>query len=184
MSEIIDQQPLFPEEKPLANAQLAEVKTEQFQLKYAGFWTRFWAYIIDLIVVAALAGILLKPAFRITGMEISNPVFLIFSPYKIAALVLFLAYFAVMTKVFHQTIGKMILGIRVEAKDAKPLDWGTILFREVVGRFISKMIVLPYLFVAITPKKEALHDLFADTVVVHENSYEKVSELPSPASSQ
>ena len=27
------------------------VQTEHFRAKYAGFWTRFWAYAIDLLVL-------------------------------------------------------------------------------------------------------------------------------------
>ena len=65
------------------------------------------------------------------------------------------------------------MGIRVVAKDGGKLTWGAVIFREVIGRFISKMLVIPYLLVLFMPKKEALHDLFADTVVEHEYSYEK-----------
>lgn len=50
---------------------------------------------------------------------------------------------------------------------------GAILFREVFGRFISKMLVIPYLLVLFMPKKEALHDVFAETVVEYEHVYEK-----------
>ena len=53
------------------------------------------------------------------------------------------------------------------------LHGSTVIFREVIGRFISKMLVIPYLLVIFMPKKEALHDLFADTYVVHEHAYEK-----------
>ena len=55
------------------------------------------------------------------------------------------------------------------------LTWSTIIFREVIGRFISKLLVIPYLLVAFTPKKEALHDIFADTYVIHEDAYRKKS---------
>ncbi|MFS0574857.1 RDD family protein [Sporosarcina sp. 179-K 3D1 HS] len=184
MSEYIEQRPFESEEGQLPDEPDKTMETGRFHLKYAGFWTRFWAYIIDLVVVSAISGILLKPIFHMVDGEISNPPFLIFSPYKIAVLALFLIYFACMTKYFRQTIGKMVLGIRVETKDGHPLDWGTVFFREVIGRFISKMIWIPYLLVVLTPKKEALHDLFADTVVVHEDSYEKVEEIPVPAGSQ
>ncbi|MHC8517344.1 RDD family protein [Sporosarcina sp. ITBMC105] len=149
------------------------VQTERFRKQYAGFWTRFWAYVIDLLIVSAISGIIIKPIFRVVDATISNPPFLLFSPYKIIVLVLFLAYFTVMTKIFSQTIGKMIIGIKVVRKDGEKLTWGTVLFREGIGRFISKLLLLPYLLVIFMPKKEALHDLFADTIVIHEQSYEK-----------
>ncbi|MEK5037898.1 RDD family protein [Sporosarcina sp. FSL K6-3457] len=175
MSEYIEQPPNLPEQ-PIAVKSVVDSSTSQtahFRLKYVGFWTRFWAYTIDLLVLYAISGILIKPIFRVVGTDISNPSFLLFSPYKVAALLLLLLYFALMTKFFGQTVGKMILGIRVVAKNGAPLTWGAILFREVFGRFISKMLVIPYLLVLFMPKKEALHDVFAETVVEYEHVYEK-----------
>ena len=78
-----------------------------------------------------------------------------------------------MTKYFQQTVGKMIMGIKVISQQEEQLTWNTIIFREVIGRFISKTLLIPYLFVVFMPKKESLHDLFADTYVVHERTYEK-----------
>lgn len=149
------------------------IKTEQFRPKFAGFWTRFWAYVIDLMMVSAVSGIFIKPIFRVFDIKIANPSFLLFSSYKVVIFILFLTYFALMTKFFSQTIGKMIMGIKVVQKDGGKLSWGTILFREVIGRFISKLLTLPYLLVIFMPKKEALHDFFADTFVIHEQSYVK-----------
>lgn len=149
------------------------IRTERFRLKYAGFWTRFWAYVIDLLIVSSISGIFIKPIFRVLDLKISNPSFLLFSPYKVTLLILFLVYFALMTKFAGQTVGKMILGIKVVRQDGGDLTWGTILFREVIGRFISKLLTLPYLLVLFMPKKEALHDLFADTYVVHEQAFER-----------
>ena len=175
MSEYIEQPPHLPEQpvmvKPTGDYET--VKLEHFRPKYAGFWTRFWAFTIDLLVLYAISGILIKPIFRVVGIDISNPSFLLFSPYKVTALLLLFLYFALMTKFMGQTVGKMIMGIRVVAKNGAPLTWGTILFREVFGRFISKTLVVPYLLVLFMPKKEALHDVFADTVVEHESTYEK-----------
>ncbi len=175
MSEYIKQPPHLPEQpvtvKP--TVEYETVQTEHFRPMYAGFWARFWAFTIDLLVLYAISGILIKPVFRVVGIDISNPSFLLFSPYKVTALLLLFVYFALMTKLMGQTVGKMIMGIRVVAKNGEPLTWGAILFREVFGRFISKMLVVPYLLVLFMPKKEALHDVFADTVVEYESTYEK-----------
>lgn len=153
--------------------QYERVITESYRLKYAGFWIRFWAYLIDLIIIGSISGIVIKPIFRVMDVEITNPSFLFFSPYKIVSLLLLLIYFTLMTKWFKQTVGKMIMGIRVESMNGKPLTWGQLIFREVFGRFISKTLLIPYLLVIFMPKKEALHDIFADTVVVHEKVYEQ-----------
>ncbi|REB06645.1 RDD family protein [Sporosarcina sp. BI001-red] len=143
--------------------------------KPAGFWIRFWAYLIDIIIVGAISGLLVKPIFRVIDYPIKDPIFLLYSPYKLIMLVLLLSYFLLMTKFFSQTAGKMIMGIRVVKKSGGELGWGSLLFREVVGRYISKTLLIPYLLVMFTPRKEALHDLFADTEVIHEQVYEKLN---------
>lgn len=175
MSEYIERQPGLTD-KTYAAGQTSDyetVETEHFHAKFAGFWIRLWAYTIDLVVLSAISGIIIKPIFRIAGWEITNPSFFLFSPYKITVLMLLLLYFTLMTKYLQQTVGKMIMGIRVASKDGGELTWGAVIFREVIGRFISKMLLIPYLLVLFMPKKEALHDLFADTIVEHEYSYEK-----------
>ncbi len=179
MSEYIEQQPNLAEGSVVTSPvpDYETVQTEHFRAKYAGFWTRFWAYTIDLIVLSAISGIIIKPIFRVMDIEITNPAFLLFSAYKVTILLLLLLYFMLLTKYFGQTVGKMIMGIRVVSKDGGQLTWGAVIFREVLGRFISKMLVIPYLLVLFMPKKEALHDVFANTVVEYEHSYEKEIQI-------
>ncbi|WP_186670042.1 RDD family protein [Sporosarcina sp. BP05] len=175
MSEHIEQQPNLTGNSTTATPvpDYETIQAEHYRAKYAGFWTRLWAYAIDLLVLSAISGIIIKPIFRVAGWEITNPPFFLFSSYKVTLLILLLLYFTLMTKYLQQTVGKMIMGIRVAAKGGGKLTWGSVIFREVFGRFISKMLVIPYLLVLFMPRKEALHDLFADTVVEHEHSYEK-----------
>ena len=175
MSEHIENQ-LTPAKYPaeLERSPLySTVETDRFRPKFAGFWIRFWAYSIDLLVIYALSGLLIKPIFRVFDISVSSPLFLLFNTYKFTELILFLVYFTLMTKYLHQTVGKMILGIKVVSKDGEQLSWGTVVFREVFGRFISKMLLFPYLLPIFMPNKEALHDLFADTHVIFESVYEK-----------
>lgn len=167
-NEVLNEDLVHPVESPVMNIEKA-----QFQPKLAGFWVRFWAYMIDLIVLASLGGLMIKPIFRIIDLPITNPPFILFSSYKLTMLIIALLYFLLMTKFFQQTIGKMVLGIKVVTKKEEVLSWDLLIFREVIGRFISKTLVLPYVLVAFMPQKEALHDIFAGTYVVHESIYEK-----------
>lgn len=173
----IQENPIVGESpKIYENPKNSLVDSDVFHHKFAGFWTRFWAYTIDLIVLYAISGIFIKPIYRAADLAISNPVFLFFSPYKITILIVFLLYFTLMTKFFQQTIGKMVMGVKVVSQTGERLTWSALIFREVIGRFISKLLLLPYLLIVFMPKKEALHDIFADTIVVHENAYEKNSQ--------
>ena len=83
-----------------------------------------------------------------------------------------------MTKLCNQTVGKMIFGIRVISKDGAKLKWSTVIFREWIGRLISIIpFNIPYFVVAFTPKKQAIHDFIADTLVIHEGAYDKKEKV-------
>ncbi|MDF2067885.1 RDD family protein [Bacillus sp. Cr_A10] len=150
--------------------------TDQFEHKAAGFWIRFWAYVADLLVLASIGMLLIKPIFRLLSLEINDPTW--YAPFTLITSIIFYAYFVLMTKFFNQTVGKMIFGIKVITKDREKLKWSTVLFREWVGRIISVIpLNIPYLAVAFTPKKQAIHDFIADTLVVHEAVYDKTQKV-------
>lgn len=134
-------------------------------IRFAGFWMRFWAYLLDLIVIGSIERLIINPLFRI--FEIPVMEFNMFAPISIASAIIFYLYFVLMTKYFHQTLGKMVFGLKVIDLKSDKLSWGTILFREWIGRFISATIVIGYIVVAFLPKKQGLHDLFTDTSVIH-----------------
>ena len=142
-----------------------------YERKPAGFWVRFWAYLIDLLVITALTSILVKPVFALIGLETSSVPW--YAPYAILSALIFYGYFVLMTKFFRQTVGKMIMGIRVVSLKTDDLSWMTLLFREWIGRFISVTIWPLYWIVGFTPLKQGIHDYIADTTVVHEESFRK-----------
>src|SRR5690625_7423831 len=75
----------------------------------------------------------------------------------ILALVVYYLYFAVMTKLFQQTLGKMIFGIKVIQQENQTLTWTDIFYREVVGRILHNVfffLKLMYLVVAFTDEKQ------------------------------
>jgi len=134
----------------------------------AGFWMRFWAYLTDVIIVFSLNGVILQLATLIKAEQVMISYWTLSS---IIAAITFFVYFAVMTKVYGQTIGKMIFGIKViHEDDTEDLAWSDIIFREVIGRFIYKSFILLnllYVVVAFNKDKQGLHDLFGETRVVH-----------------
>lgn len=134
-------------------------------IRFAGFWMRFWAYLLDLIVIGSIERLIINPLFRF--LEIPLVEFNMFAPISIASAIIFYLYFVLMTKYFNQTLGKMVFGLKVIDLKSEKLSWGTILFREWIGRFISATIVVGYIVIAFLPKKQGIHDLFTDTSVIH-----------------
>lgn len=142
-----------------------------FTRKSAGFWIRFFAYSVDVLLIWAVCKLLIVGSvFRLFGID--QAMIWMFSAKAVASAVLFYVYFVLMTKWCGQTLGKMIFGLRVVSDKQQHLTWTTVLIREWIGRYISVTIKLLYLVVAFTPKHQAIHDLLADTRVVYENSYE------------
>ncbi|EKN65101.1 RDD domain-containing protein [Neobacillus bataviensis LMG 21833] len=138
---------------------------QESPIRYAGFWMRFWAYLLDLIVVGSIERLLINPFFR--ALDISLSEFNMFAPISIASAVIFYLYFVLMTKYFRQTLGKMVFGLKVIDLKNDEMSWGTIIYREWIGRFISATVIIGYIIVAFLPKKQGLHDIFTDTTVIH-----------------
>src|SRR5699024_12067538 len=68
--------------------------------------------------------------------------------------IIYFAYFALMTRYFQQTAGKMIFGLKVISTDNKKPVWSDIFFREVVGRFIYNLFtVLKLLYIIVGDRK-------------------------------
>ena len=149
----------FVQDHKLRNAQ---------EVKYAGFWMRFWAYLLDLLVIGSINGIVVYPIFRSLNLSLNDAN--MFAPVSIVTAIIFYAYFVLMTRFFGQTLGKMVFGLRVISLNDQSLSWGAIMFREWIGRFISGTIIIFYVSVGFLPKKQGIHDLFADTTVIHERS--------------
>lgn len=173
-----DQDTLLPENEEVSDKQLNQIedesKSDQIStfnhastpIKYAGFWMRFWAYLLDIVVIGSLNRIIVYPILRLLDVSLNDAS--IFAPVSILTAVIFYLYFVLMTRFFGQTLGKMVFGLKVISLKDEKLKWSTILFREWIGRFISGSILLLYFIVGFLPKKQGIHDLFADTTVVHE----------------
>lgn len=137
-------------------------------LQSAGFWMRLWAYTVDIFIVWCINGIILSPLkFVNDGAPIDIGMWSLAA--IISTLVLY-GYFILMTKFFNQTLGKMIFGLKVIRKDMQSLKWNDLLFREVIGRFLYRVmsiLSLLYIIVAFDPLKQGIHDMIGDTRVVH-----------------
>ena len=140
-----------------AHTDAAEKTLMSKEPDYAGFWIRFWAYLLDLVVIASINGILIYPIFRLTDLPMDEGS--IFAPLSIVTAIVFYAYFVLMTKYFRQTLGKMVFGLKVTTLENSKLSWSTVLFREWIGRFISGTVFILYIVVGFLPKKQGIHDL-------------------------
>ncbi len=137
---------------------------------YAGFWIRVLAYIIDTIILALVGGVL-GAMFGISMLGFSS---VLSDPtggaellMNLVSIIIGVAYFAVMeSSTWQATLGKKALGLVVT-----DVSGNRISLMRGVGRYFAKIIsaiilLIGFIMVAFTERKQGLHDIIAGTLVL------------------
>ena len=138
---------------------------------YAGFWKRFFAYLIDGIIINFLMFLVViwglgKSAAMNDPTAMMSSISLYFFGYYLVVWM----YFALLESSSKQaTIGKRALGIKVTDLAGQPLSFMHAAGRQLAGVVSSMTFLIGYLMAAITGRKQALHDMIASAVVVNKN---------------
>jgi uncharacterized RDD family membrane protein YckC len=129
---------------------------------YAGFWLRFVASIIDLIILSVVSAFV---GAIIAGGDDTGTVS--------AMLNLFgdWLYRALMeSSKFQGTVGKIVLGLVVTDDQYRPISFGRATGRY-LGHILSAIILgIGFIMAAFTTRKQCLHDIMAGTLVVKKPS--------------
>ncbi|MDD5571692.1 MAG: RDD family protein [Bacteroidales bacterium] len=158
------------------------------QPKYAGFWLRLVAIIIDGLIIGAAKLIIIGPFLAVIGITAARDfsdmkqecsssaceIVSLIGPLVGAALIanfivviISWLYFALMESSARQaTIGKMALGIIVTNMNGEKVNFG-----QATGRYFGKIIsgiilCVGYIMAGFTEKKQALHDIMANCLVI------------------
>ena len=146
-------------------------------MRYAGFWIRVLAFLIDSVILGTVSSILQYAMFpaTLTNTPItpgSNP-FDTLGPalaragWAILVSTLFsMTYSAWFIGALGATPGLMALGLKVVRPDGSSIGYG-----RAVGRYFAAMLGgmilgIGYLLVAFDSEKRALHDMICDTRVI------------------
>lgn len=162
-------------------------------VKFAGFWKRFAAYMIDKIILSLILPFWFIPMILFLSLgdlfngdysesieSVSQQFFFddsnTESIYFLYVFILFVLVFGVIVEwlyfsIFESSVkratpGKMILGIEVT-----DLTGNRISFARATGRYFSKILsslffMIGYLMAGFTERKQALHDFIASTLVL------------------
>lgn len=149
-----------PESHPSVRAESAAPRG----VRYAGFWLRVWAFLIDGIIVSIGVGIVAS----ILGIDEGG--FFSTEPGGTETLLDLAAgwlYFGLMESSSSQaTVGKMALSLKVTDIEGRRVSFGRATGRH-FGKIVSALILLiGFMMAGWTAKKQALHDLMAETLVV------------------
>lgn len=157
----------------------AGAEIDRSDIVYAGFWRRVAAYQLDSLIIGTLSYILILPIAMMMGLgsaglaSQSDPeamLAMMMPMLVVMYLVMFAAqasYFAWMhARPAQATLGKMAVGIKVVRPDGSRIS-----FWRGIGRWFGLLLsALPlcigFLMAAFTDRKQALHDMACDTLVV------------------
>ena len=140
---------------------------------YAGFWKRVAASIIDNVllgIVGAVIGGVLGFAIGMgAGLDDSPALDVLVNLFSIA---LGAVYFAWMHSSEQQaSLGKMAVGIKVVRTSGERISFARGIGRHFASMLSGLILCIGYLMAAFTERKQSLHDMICDTLVVDKHAF-------------
>jgi uncharacterized RDD family membrane protein YckC len=114
-------------------------------LPRAGFWIRFVATFLDLLLIGTLATILHSPRFF---------------------LLIWVVYHIGMWSWKGTTIGGVVFGLRIVRRDGRPIDFAVALLRSLASFFSALVVFVGFFWAGWNREKQSWHDLIAGTIVI------------------
>lgn len=148
--------------------------------KFAGFWWRFLAYLIDtvfLIAINSSVGMVLGMMGFILHIKPFGLGLMSFS----AGIVLTWLYYTIFeSSPWQGTIGKKICGLIVIDLNGRRISFGRANGRY-FAKFLSSLILcVGFFMIGWTEKKQGLHDMIAGTLVLRRNPVNNTFAVPIP----
>jgi uncharacterized RDD family membrane protein YckC len=131
---------------------------------------RLGAGLIDVLLLVGIDAAVLYLTLRVTGLQNSIEDLRVLPPVPFIGFLATLAfgYVAAFTVAGGQTIGKMVLSLRVIGDDGRPVDAAGGMLRALGCMLVPITLGLSYLPALFTSDHRALHDRLAGTRVVQE----------------
>jgi uncharacterized RDD family membrane protein YckC len=136
-------------------------------MNYAGFWLRAAALLIDVLILLP---------FSLFFGYIENQPGLFWLGF-IASIAMGWLYFSLFESGYWQaTPGKRLFGIKVTNLQGEKIGFGRATARCFARFFSSFILCIGYLMVAFTQRKQALHDMICETLVVRGKVNDRTSD--------
>ncbi|MBN1644001.1 MAG: RDD family protein [Dehalococcoidales bacterium] len=165
---------------------LPEQAGGEFTDKYAGFWARLGACLIDIIIIGIVGSLLTRVIFSVMfgssadfleevlkyylNYDFGNPLvrsFLLFEGLAfLASTTVSAAYYTIATGKWGKTIGKAALGIKVINADGSRVSYWRAFGRYWARILNNATLGLAYIVIAFTNKKQGVHDFICNTIVI------------------
>ena len=157
------------------------MEERQEVVEYAGFWVRFAAFFIDVIILVTIGGIIGLiigligqraltgegwVGFAMMGADKEELATFLVSLRNLIWSIIDIAYCVCFWAWRGQTPGKIALRIKIIRTDGSSIGLGGAILRY-VGYIISRLIfMIGYLWIAFDHRKQGIHDKIADTYVI------------------
>lgn len=135
--------------------------------EFGGFWIRVGAYFIDLVVLI-IPVLLISFLFRaVTPAADELELAIVDMIDSFLSIIVWWVYFAVMnSSEWQATLGKRAVGLKVVDENGNRISFG-----RATGRYFAEIIsglilLIGYMMVGWTKRKQGLHDMIASTYVV------------------
>lgn len=159
-------------EKAVAQEQSAAAQKKFASPQYAGFFPRFMARLIDcfLAMIPGFVLTLARLALSVgsSGSILALPALFSYSIFDIVKYLLFVSYFILFTGFTGTTAGKRAMHIRVVDMQGQKLGWLIVIYRETIGRYLTSLLWVGYLFLACDKQHRGFHDMLSDTRVIYD----------------
>jgi uncharacterized RDD family membrane protein YckC len=166
--------PDSPYAPPRANLVSGNAAIHGGEVVYAGFWKRVAANIIDSFVVGIVGGIIgaiigavIGAGFGLNGGLGGGGFLAIQLVTNLVSIAITAGYYAWFHSSANQaTLGKMAIGIKVVRTDGEAISMARGIGRYFAFLLSSLILCIGLLMAAFTERKQGLHDLICDTLVV------------------
>ena len=138
--------------------------------KFAGFWIRAAAHLIDAIILAIF--VLAIALFFKGRPEGSGDLSLVSAMFQFAVLMFYMP--SLWSSPMQATAGQRICRLRVvDAADGNGISFGRGLLRVVAMMLSGLIFGIGFIMIAFTERKRGLHDMIADTCVVKDSPVDR-----------
>ncbi len=160
-----------------ASATTGEAVVNGGEIVYAGFWKRVAAYFIDSLIVGIVGGVVAMVIGMVLGIGMagigggSDAMGAGFIAIQLLTNLVSIGLAAAYYAGFHAssgkaTLGKMAVGIKVVRSNGERITIARGIGRYFAAMLSGLILCIGYLMAAFTERKQSLHDMICDTLVV------------------
>jgi uncharacterized RDD family membrane protein YckC len=127
---------------------------------------RLFAGLVDVVLLAALAGAIVLTTLRVAGLPIEQAWRLPVAPLAAFVALLIVGYLTMCTVLAGQTAGKALVGLQVVEVGGRAVRFGPAVVRAVLQMVTVPLLGLGFLPAALAPDRRTLYDRLTNTEVI------------------